>query len=425
MKAKRMLSIRSLLVGQFVLVLTLAIALVVGMMVAWRLPLAREHQRYEQQRIAAVVVQQVQGRLDATELLTTMLAGAHPAGPIERGLVNPQVHQIAQQLADQADTFQAIYWVGPDGLLIDFVLPFGLGDPAALARAGADLSNLPVLRLAAQGQNLVWSGQHLSPLSGLPVVALVLPLPDGFMIAEVSVQELVDATADWGARGDLLVLLTDGTGELLGSPDPLDPLHRRNIANLEPIARALDRAQAHGRIEQLGETFEGHALRIDRLGWVVFTGQPLVLARAGERSAVILSAVVMLFAIGFGLLLNLLVATRIGRHLNRSVAYSDAVARGDYGVAPPHSRITEVQHLEHSLSRMALEIRRREQQMRAIIDLGPTVAVQIYDRDSRVVDWNPASERMLGYSRAQAIGKRPVDLYYDCLLYTSPSPRDS
>jgi len=39
--------------------------------------------------------------------------------------------------------------------------------------------------------------------------------------------------------------------------------------------------------------------------------------------------------------------------------------------------------------------------------------VQIYDRDSRVVDWNPASERMLGYSRAQALGKRPVDLYYD------------
>ncbi|MDO9610457.1 MAG: ATP-binding protein [Serpentinimonas sp.] len=413
MKVTRTLSIRSLLVGQFVLVIGLAIALVVALMFFWRLPLEREAQRYEQQRMAAVVVQQVQGRLDITELLTEMLSGANPAGPIEGGLVNPQVRRFAQQLADQADTFQSIYWVGPDGLVLDFVLPFGLGDPAAMARVGADLSNLPVLRLAAQGQHQVWSDQHLSPLSGLPVVALALPLPDGFMIAEISVQKLVAATADWGARGELLVLLTDGTGELLGSPDPLDPLHRRNIANLEPIARALDRTQAHGRIAHLGAAFEGYALRIDRLGWVVFTGQPLVLARAGERAAITLTAVVVLFAIGFGLLLNLLVATRIGRHLSRSVAYSDAVARGEYDVAPPHSRITEVQRLEHSLRHMALEIRRREQQMRAIIDLGPTVAVQIYDRNARVLDWNPASERMLGYSREQALGKRPCDLYYD------------
>ncbi|BAO80919.1 signal transduction histidine kinase [Serpentinimonas raichei] len=413
MKVVRTLSIRRLLVGQFALVLVLAIALVVVMMVAWRLPLAREQQRHEQQRMAAVVAQQVQGRLDVTELLTAMLRGAHPAGPIEGGLVHPQVRRFAQQLADQAITFQAIYWVGPDGLVIDFVLPFSLDEPAVMARVGADLSNLPVLRLAAQGQHPVWSDQYLSPLMGLPVVALALPLPNGFMIAEVSVQELVAATADWGAHGDLLVLLTDGTGELLGSPDPLDPLHRRNIANLAPIAHALGGTQAHGRIDHLGETFEGYALRIDRLGWVAFTGQPLLLARTGERAAIVVTGLTVLFAIGFGLLLNLLVSTLIGRHLKRSVAYSDAVARGDYDAAPPHSRITEVQRLEHSLSRMAQEIRRREQQLRAIIDLGPTVAVQIYDRHSRVLDWNPATERILGYSREQALGKRPCDLYYD------------
>ena len=145
MKVVRTLSIRRLLVGQFALVLVLAIALVVVMMVAWRLPLAREQQRHEQQRMAAVVAQQVQGRLDVTELLTAMLSGANPAGPIEGGLVNPQVRRFAQQLADQAVTFQAIYWVGPDGLVIDFVLPFSLDEPAVMARVGADLSNLCLL----------------------------------------------------------------------------------------------------------------------------------------------------------------------------------------------------------------------------------------------------------------------------------------
>ena len=413
MKAPRALSIRWLLVGQFVLVIALSVALVVALMLFWRLPLERERQHHEQQRMATVVVQQLQDLLNATELQLEMLRAASPGGPIQGKLVDPLVRRFAQQLVDQAGTFQAIYWVGYDGLLLDFVLPFAFGYPHTTGRIGADLSNLPILRLAAQDEHPVWSDQYLSPLVEQPVVGIALPLSNGFMVAEVSVQALVTGSVEWGQRGDLLVLFTDSRGELVGSPDPLDPLHRRNIAHLEPIARALDAAQAHGRIVHLGETFEGYAQSLDRLGWVVFTGKPLDLARASERAAIALTAVVVVFAIGFGLLLNLLVGTRIGRHLRRSVAYSEALARGDYEATPLRSRIAEVQQLEHSLNHMAQEVRRREQQLRAIIDLGPTVAVQIYDRDSRVVDWNPASERMLGYSRAQAIGKRPVDLYYD------------
>ncbi len=413
MKAPRVLSIRWLLVGQFVLVIALSVALVVALMLFWRLPLERERQHHEQQRMATVVVQQLQDLLNATELQLEMLRAASPGDPIQGKRVDPLVRRFAQQLVDQAGTFKAIYWVGPDALVLDFVLPFALGYPTTAGRSGADLSNLPILRLAAQGEHPVWSDQYLSPLVEQPVVGIALPLSNGFMVAEISVQALVTGSVEWGQRGDLLVLFTDSRGELVGSPDPLDPLHRRNIAHLEPIARALDAAQAHGRIVHLGETFEGYAQSLDRLGWVVFTGKPLDLARASERAATALTAVVVVFAIGFGLLLNLLVGTRIGRHLRRSVAYSEALARGDYEATPLRSRIAEVQQLEHSLNHMAQEVRRREQQLRAIIDLGPTVAVQIYDRDSRVVDWNPASERMLGYSRAQAIGKRPVDLYYD------------
>lgn len=413
MKAPRALPIRWLLVGQFALVIALSVALVVALTLFWRLPLERERQHHEQQRMATVVVQQLQDLLNATELQLEMLRAASPGGPIQGKRVDPLVRRFAQQLVDQAGTFQAIYWVGPDALVLDFVLPFALGYPTTAGRSGADLSNLPILRLAAQGEHPVWSDQYLSPLVEQPVVGIALPLSNGFMVAEISVQALVTGSVEWGQRGDLLVLFTDSRGELVGSPDPLDPLHRRNIAHLEPIARALDAAQAHGRIVHLGETFEGYAQSLDRLGWVVFTGKPLDLARASERAAIALTAVVVVFAIGFGLLLNLLVGTRIGRHLRRSVAYSEALARGDYEATPLRSRIAEVQQLEHSLNHMAQEVRRREQQLRAIIDLGPTVAVQIYDRDSRVVDWNPASERMLGYSRAQAIGKRPVDLYYD------------
>jgi PAS domain S-box-containing protein len=100
------------------------------------------------------------------------------------------------------------------------------------------------------------------------------------------------------------------------------------------------------------------------------------------------------------------------RRLQRSIAYAEAVAARQYPPAPQGSTIAEMAALEQGLADMAQRIQQREQQLRAIVDLGPTVAIQIYDRDTQILDWNPASERILGFSREQALGKRPVYLYY-------------
>jgi len=360
MNGKRTISIRWLMVGQYMLVTIMAIALVITLLIMWLLPQAREHQLNEQQRMAAVVVQQVQGRLDTTELLISMLPGA---GLIEDEKIAPQVREFALRLVRQADFMQAIYWVGKDHRVLDIVLPLGLDEPSTLAKPGSDLSNLPILHQDSKSGSWIWSDQFLSPMTGLPVVALRLDKPNGYVIAEVSVQALVATAADWGLRGDLLVLLTDSRGELIGSPDPLDVLHRRNIANLAPIAASLERSSGHGRIEHLGQMHEGFAKRIDRLGWVSYVAQPLLVAQSTERAAIIFTSVVLVLAIVFGILLNWIVATRIGRHLHRSVHYADAVAHGDYFTVQPQSRIGEVQGLERSLNSMAIEVRRREQQV--------------------------------------------------------------
>jgi len=44
-------------------------------------------------------------------------------------------------------------------------------------------------------------------------------------------------------------------------------------------------------------------------------------------------------------------------------------------------------------------------QLEAILENAPTVAVQGYDAEGRVVFWNRASEQMYGYTREQAVGK--------------------
>ncbi len=368
MHSSRKVSIRSLLIGQFVLVMGVTLALVLALMFFWRLPLAQQQQFEEQQRMAQVVVKQVQSRLDYAEIFIEILSGNTDLKPwLENAIVEPGMRHLTQHVVNRIDFFQGVYWVGDDGVLYDYVLEPGLLEHGAKSRRGADLSNVPLVRqMLTPGAQRVWSDQYLSPLIGQPVVALARPLPGGMVIAEISVQKLTDTAAYWGARGDLLVLLTDSRGELIASPDPLDADHRRNMGNLAPISAALESGSGHGRIEHLGDAFEGHALRIDRLGWVGFAGQPLPLAQASERAAITLTSVVLVLSIALGLLLNLLIATRIGRHLRRSMSYSDAVARGEYEAAPPRSRITEVLHLERSLNSMAIEVRRREQQVLAL-----------------------------------------------------------
>jgi PAS domain S-box-containing protein len=51
-------------------------------------------------------------------------------------------------------------------------------------------------------------------------------------------------------------------------------------------------------------------------------------------------------------------------------------------------------------------------QMEAILENAPTVAIQGYDAEGRVVFWNRASEEMYGYTREQALGKTLSQLLF-------------
>jgi diguanylate cyclase (GGDEF)-like protein/PAS domain S-box-containing protein len=67
--------------------------------------------------------------------------------------------------------------------------------------------------------------------------------------------------------------------------------------------------------------------------------------------------------------------------------------------------ITERKHLEHSLAI-------RESQLRATLELNPSVAVQWYDEEARVIYWNPASTFLFGWRAEEALGKTLDQLIY-------------
>ncbi len=60
--------------------------------------------------------------------------------------------------------------------------------------------------------------------------------------------------------------------------------------------------------------------------------------------------------------------------------------------------------------RIAASLRQSEIRFRTLFDEVPAIAVQGYDQNRTVIYWNGASERLYGYSAAEALGRRLEDL---------------
>src|SRR5207247_4815064 len=71
--------------------------------------------------------------------------------------------------------------------------------------------------------------------------------------------------------------------------------------------------------------------------------------------------------------------------------------------------ITERKLAEEALLRSEAEVRRQKQYFESLVEISPT-AVLTLDLEERVTSWNPAAERLFGYSKAEAVGEPIADL---------------
>src|SRR5215204_6589366 len=69
----------------------------------------------------------------------------------------------------------------------------------------------------------------------------------------------------------------------------------------------------------------------------------------------------------------------------------------------------QVEHKNDQLVRSEGELRRQKEYFEALV-LNSPVAIAIMDLDEKVVSWNPAAERLFGYSQDEAVGRSIDDL---------------
>ena len=406
-------SIRSLLVGQFLVVVVVAVSIVGAMMVAWRLPMVREQNQQQQARIADLVLQQLESSLDSAESVIRSVAPAaiqdmrngHGSGG------RATTDAMLQKLVISGDLYDGLYLLDPQlkiramGLALEY-------NQLANDWRGNDMAGLDVLDHARRRGELAWSDQYLSPVLGRPVVGLAMPV-DGFsVLAEVSVHRLTEMALRAGRLEGLLVLVVDSKGEVVISPHMQDAVDRVNIRHLPLVQAALERRQVFDTLEYRGERYTGTALRVNRLGWGVVVAYPLAVAESSLRVALLITIVTIVVSLTIGLLMVGGLARLIGNRVDRTIGRARAIAAGDYLFERKASGIVEMQALDQALETMVLKIQRREQQLRALVDLTPNLAVQWFDAQGRILDWNPASETMFGWRRDEALGKTLDQLMY-------------
>lgn len=408
----RVFSIKTLLLGQFLLVVLVAAVVAILLVTYWRLPMVRAQNLVEQNRVADVAQYQVEINLDLAERqVASMASMVSLSGPGR--LMTQQLFQSLRGLrsGESGEFFQGIYLLDGSLKLVDMVVRLP-SDEVNRQWLGNDFGGLQVLKTVSTAGQSTWSDRYDSPVLGAPVVALAMPAGTGYLLVELSVDRLAQSATRAVALEGLMVLVMDSRAELIAAPATVPTAYRDNLARWPLVLDGLSGQPSHGSIEVAGKYFDGTTRRLPRLGWLVFAGYPQTVAEASRNASIGITTVTLVLAVGVGLLLFVQFANMVKRRMERSARYAEAVAAGVYDLPPRGHGMLELDQLDTRLGQMALTIERREKQLRSIVDTTPTLAIQWFDRSGRVVDWNPASQVVLGWSKAEAVGKKLDELIY-------------
>ncbi len=330
-----------------------------------------------------------------------------------------QLRVMLDTLAQADGAIESIYVV--DGA--DRVLEVGLPKARRTLRdnqLGVDFSGRRFVHAARVQQRPVWSDTYLST-GGHIVVALALPLTitaelataaprHGVLVGELNLQE-VSRFAELLARAaDVLPVIVDRRGNVVGHPDAERALRQENLSHLPPLSGSGAASLQTARFHLDGIDYIGSSTPIHEAGWTALIAQPTEQAFATFHSTLRSLAFGSLLALLLAVIAAVLASRRMTQRLGQFARHLEAVADGNYRAQIPPSGTDEIEKLAQSMRRMAqvvLErealLRESEAKYRGVVETTRDLITRV-DHEGRLSFVNYMAETYFGLPAADCIG---------------------
>lgn len=292
---------------------------------------------------------------------------------------------------------------------------------------GQDFSFRDFFQAALRTRDLYVSGVYVSKAARLPVVSIAMPVLDdggairGVLVGALSLKALGEFVSAIGGEHGSAVYLVDRQGRLIAHSGGWAVGPETNLQGQPPVRAALAGQRGTIEFQEAGahETFLAAYVPIARLGWGVVAAQPVRIAYAAAGQ---LGRRLLWLGLGFtavAVVLGWGLARVVSRPLVRFVKATERLGAGDFSArVTPESR-DEVATLAAAFNAMAGQLARRvaeveasadalrqsEERTRRIIDTALDAVITM-DAQGLITGWNPQAERMFGWSRDEALGRK-------------------
>ena len=387
----------------------------------------------EELRLASLQERAITTSLLLDHVTSGIEAELAPLARLARTQPPAELKAVADAVVGDGDVFEAVFVVAADGRVQTLSLP-PRHQQAASELRGADFSGSRLFRSASAAAppdgriRAIWSDKYLSTLSGKTTVGVALTAGRHLIIGETSTERILAMLKATAPNADAVVTIVDRNGQWLASslPDP-DPPDRFADFRTRPWFRDV----VEGRVPSGSERHRGErrltgGVLSDKLRWVIAVTAPAGWSDQAYRVTVLLVVGGFVGALLISAGLAPFWAARMAQPLHGLIARTHAASEGDYRSPwPPRGIVSELNQLAADLERMVAVIREREQEtarseerLRATLESTPSVAVQWYAPDGRVLYWNQASELLYGYTAAEAVG---TNVARSQLMFRSPA----
>ena len=392
----------------------IAMLTVVGVLMGVLLPRLNAEVEAKNRSLGEAVAGQVAGFLGNAASELELLAGdvgVQPEASIER------VRVMLDSVANSNAHFEAIYLINAQ----DRVSEIGLqvrNRNERMDLLGADFSGRSFAQEARRSGRSVWSDTYLST-RGRIVVALAVPLTlsdpnaetaQGALVAELNLANVSRFAHDFGQAANVLPIVVDRRGQIVGHPDASRSLRQENLSHL-PMLRSGAGTLAQTAEFQLDNTsYIGSTTPIAGPGWTTLVAQPTTEAFATVRSIMLALGVVSLLALSLALLVAFLVSRRMTRRVAEFGRHIQSVAAGNYSGFIPKADTDEIESLAQSMRQMARAVLEREDSLRLAASVFESSAegILITDAQQRILSVNPALVAITGYQPHEVLGKTPA-----------------